>query len=93
MGLVLSINDIVALVLVTPIAYIGASRHRPRILGVLTIFFAIGCFLCALPQFTGNEDTTIKTTSTTPFNESAKTEDVISNPYDGFRKCMVYYGS
>ncbi|XP_003728049.2 solute carrier organic anion transporter family member 3A1 [Strongylocentrotus purpuratus] len=90
-GLVLSINDIVALVLVTPIAYIGASRHRPRILGFLTIFFAIGCFMCALPQFTGNKETTTKTTPTsvTPFNESAKTEDVTSLPYAGLQNTSL----
>ncbi|XP_063959622.1 solute carrier organic anion transporter family member 3A1-like [Lytechinus pictus] len=78
-GIILSINDIVALILVTPTAYIGTSRHRPRILGVLTIFFTIGCFMCALPQFAGNRNRTIDHTSSSPFNETANAVDFPSN--------------
>ncbi|XP_072166038.1 solute carrier organic anion transporter family member 3A1-like [Diadema setosum] len=54
-GILFSINDIVGLIAITPIAYIGNRHHRPRILGVSALIMAFGCLLSALPQFIGND--------------------------------------
>ncbi|XP_063971128.1 solute carrier organic anion transporter family member 2A1-like [Lytechinus pictus] len=55
-GFLLTVNDIVGLVIVTPLAYLGSKSHRPRIIGILTMIFAAGCFVSAIPQFVGGGD-------------------------------------
>ncbi|XP_041484537.1 solute carrier organic anion transporter family member 2A1-like [Lytechinus variegatus] len=50
-GVLISVNDIVAMVTVTLTAYFGASRHRPRIMGWFTFLFAVGCVVSTIPQW------------------------------------------
>lgn len=59
-GFLLTVNDIVGLIVVTPLAYLGAKSHRPRIIGILMVIFSIGCFVSAIPQFVGGGDDGLK---------------------------------
>ncbi|XP_072176141.1 solute carrier organic anion transporter family member 3A1-like [Diadema setosum] len=53
-GLILTINDITGLIVVTPLAYFGAKSHRPRVIGILSLIFALGCIISTFPQFIGD---------------------------------------
>ena len=50
-GALAVISDIVQLSLVFVVAYFAHSSHRPRVIGVGTIIFGIGQFLCAVPHY------------------------------------------
>nr|XP_054772166.1 solute carrier organic anion transporter family member 2A1-like [Lytechinus pictus] len=50
-GVLLAVNDVVSMVTVTLTAYLGASRHRPRIIGWFTLLFAVGCVITTIPQW------------------------------------------
>lgn len=50
-GFMTTINDIMGLLFVLPVTYVGHKLHRPRIIACGTLLVGIGTILCALPQF------------------------------------------
>ncbi|XP_071832346.1 solute carrier organic anion transporter family member 3A1-like [Apostichopus japonicus] len=50
-GYISMVEDIVGLFTVMIIVHYGQSRHRPRVIGVLTILVAVGVLLQAMPHF------------------------------------------